>query len=52
MDRRFDDGGVDAHLRAARDATLARDLDDGKYALSWYESDSDAGYDAGLTSHV
>ena len=32
--------------------TLARDLDDGKYALSWYESDADAGYDAGRTSHV
>jgi homogentisate 1,2-dioxygenase len=31
---------------------LARDLDDGKYALSWYEADADAGFDAGLTSHV
>ena len=32
--------------------TLARDLDDGKYALSWYEADEDAGLDAGLTSHL
>ena len=31
--------------------TLARDLDDGKYALSWYESDETPS-DAGLTSHL
>jgi homogentisate 1,2-dioxygenase len=32
--------------------TLARALDDGKYALSWYESGDEAPSDAGLTSHL
>jgi homogentisate 1,2-dioxygenase len=31
-------------------STFARDLDDGRYALSWYEA-SDVPEDAGLTSH-
>ena len=31
--------------------SLARDLDDGKYALSWYETGDEAPSDAGLTSH-
>ena len=32
--------------------TFARDLDDGKYAYSWYESDGTTPDDAGLTSHL
>jgi homogentisate 1,2-dioxygenase len=31
---------------------LARDLDDGKYALSWYETGDEVPSDAGLTSHL
>ena len=31
---------------------LARDLDDGKYAYSWYETGDEAPSDAGLTSHL
>ncbi|HEU5263322.1 MAG TPA: homogentisate 1,2-dioxygenase [Gaiellaceae bacterium] len=33
-------------------STLARDLDDGKYALSWYEPPSDEPSLAGVTSHL
>ena len=33
------------------DAGLA-ELDDGKYALSWYETGDEAPSDAGLTSHL
>jgi hypothetical protein len=32
--------------------TLARDLDDGKYALSWYEAREGDATEAGLTSHL
>jgi homogentisate 1,2-dioxygenase len=31
---------------------LAGELDDGKYALSWYETGDQADSDAGLTSHI
>ena len=31
---------------------LAAELDDGKYALSWYETGDEAPSDAGLTSHL
>ena len=31
---------------------LARDLDDGKYALSWYEAPDEEASEAGLTSHL
>jgi hypothetical protein len=30
---------------------FSKDLDDGKYAYSWYENDADAS-EAGLTSHL
>ena len=32
-------------------STLARELDDGKYAYSWYETGDGTPSDAGLTSH-
>jgi homogentisate 1,2-dioxygenase len=32
--------------------TFARDLDDGKYALSWHEAAADGGSPAGVTSHL
>ncbi|HET9507414.1 MAG TPA: homogentisate 1,2-dioxygenase domain-containing protein, partial [Gaiellaceae bacterium] len=32
--------------------TLARELDDGKYALSWYETGAGEATEAGLTSHL
>jgi homogentisate 1,2-dioxygenase len=32
--------------------TLARELDDGKYALSWYETGEGEATEAGLTSHL
>jgi homogentisate 1,2-dioxygenase len=44
-------------FRPLRLSTLSRELDDGKYALSWYESSADAetagaGSPAGVTSHL
>ena len=41
-------------FRPLRLSGLSRELDDGKYALSWYEADkddADAGSPAGVTSH-
>ena len=41
-------------FRPLRLSALSRELDDGKYALSWYEADADAadaGSPAGVTSH-
>jgi homogentisate 1,2-dioxygenase len=43
-----------ATFRPLRLSALSRELDDGKYALSWYEADgdeADAGSPAGVTSH-
>ena len=31
---------------------ILAELDDGKYALSWYETGDEAPSDAGLTSHL
>jgi len=39
-------------FRPLKLSTLARDLDDGKYALSWYEPPSDEPSLAGVTSHL
>ncbi|MEP7223836.1 MAG: homogentisate 1,2-dioxygenase [Actinomycetota bacterium] len=39
-------------FRPLRLSTLARDLDDGRYALSWYEPPSDDPGLAGVTSHL
>jgi homogentisate 1,2-dioxygenase len=39
-------------FRPLRLTTFARDLDDGKYALSWYEPPSDDPSLAGVTSHL
>jgi homogentisate 1,2-dioxygenase len=44
-------------FRPLRLTTLARELDDGRYALSWYEASADAehagaGSPAGVTSHL
>jgi homogentisate 1,2-dioxygenase len=39
-------------FRPLKLSTLARDLDDGRYALSWYEPPSDDPGLAGVTSHL
>jgi len=39
-------------FRPLKLSTLARDLDDGRYALSWYEPPSDDPSLAGVTSHL
>ncbi len=39
-------------FRPLKLSTLARDLDDGSYALSWYEPPSDEADLAGVTSHL
>lgn len=39
-------------FRPLKLSTFARDLDDGKYALSWYEPPSDEPSLAGVTSHL
>ena len=39
-------------FRPLKLSTLARDLDDGRYALSWYEPPSDEPGLAGVTSHL
>jgi homogentisate 1,2-dioxygenase len=39
-------------FRPLKLSTLARDLDDGKYALSWYEPPSEEPSLAGVTSHL
>jgi homogentisate 1,2-dioxygenase len=38
-------------FRPLKLSTLSRELDDGKYALSWYESTEEADSAAGVTSH-
>jgi homogentisate 1,2-dioxygenase len=39
-------------FRPLKLSTLARDLDDGRYAYSWYEPPSDEPSLAGVTSHL
>ena len=39
-------------FRPLRLSALARDLDDGKYALSWYEPPAEDQSLAGVTSHL
>jgi homogentisate 1,2-dioxygenase len=39
-------------FRPLRLSSLARDLDDGKYALSWHQASGDTGSPAGVTSHL
>jgi len=39
-------------FRPLKLSTLARDHDDGKYALSWYEEPASNGTPAGVTSHI
>ena len=39
-------------FRPLRLTTFARDLDDGRYAYSWYEPPADEPSLAGVTSHL
>jgi homogentisate 1,2-dioxygenase len=39
-------------FRPLKLSTFSRDLDDGKYALSWYEPPSEDATLAGVTSHL